>query len=137
MKKYIPNSIKVLLSFIPLFYTVGCIDQQGSEKPAEPKAQTYAVLQIDKLPQGIEGTLDSYLTEEKIEDRVSYHGISKVLCELNQDKPGAMMGSCQDLGDYDRISLKSGYPIRAPDYNGDSKIFGLKGKLVGVHEVYR
>lgn len=137
MKKYIPNSIKVLLSFIPLFYTVGCIDQQGSEKPAESEMHTYAVLQIDKVPLGKEGTLDSYLREEKIEDRVSYQGISKVLCKLNEDNPIAMMDSCQDLGDYDRISLKSGYPIRAPDYNGDSKIFGLKGKLVGVHQVYR
>jgi len=137
MKKYIPNTIKVLLSFIPLFYTVGCIDQQGSETPAEPETQTYAVLQIDKVPSGKEGTLDSYLREEKIEDRVSYHGISKVLCELNQDNPIAMMDSCQGLGEYDRISLKSGHSIRAPDYNGDGKIFGKKGSLAGVHQVYR
>ena len=137
MKKYIPNTIKVLLSFIPLFYATGCIDHQGSEEPAESKAQTYAVLQIDKVPSGKEGTLDSYLTKENIADRVSYNGISKVLSKLNLDNPRAIVGSCQDLGDYDIISLRSGYPVKAPDFNGDGKIFGLKGSLAGVHQVYR
>ncbi|MEA3514279.1 MAG: hypothetical protein U9R34_02300 [Nanoarchaeota archaeon] len=138
MKKYIPNIIKVLLSFIPLFYAAGC--DCGFQEPKEQvkhKMHTYAVLQVDKIPSGKEGTLDSYLRGEKIEDRVSYNGISKVLCKLNQDNPVAIMDSCQDLGDYERISLRSGDPIRAPDYNGDSKIFGLEGKLVGVYQVYR
>ena len=127
MQKYIPNTLKILLSFIPLFYTVGCCDNPTPAKKVEPKPHTYTVLSIDNLPQGIEGTLGSYLTREKIGSRMSYNGISKVLCELNKDNPGVIMGdnACQKLGDYDHISLRGGHPIRAPDFNNDGEIFGL------------
>ncbi|MEA3514280.1 MAG: hypothetical protein U9R34_02305 [Nanoarchaeota archaeon] len=99
MKKYIPNTIKVL-SFIPLFYAAGGIDYQGSEKPAESKMHTSPVLQIDNVPHGVEGTLDSYLREENVIDRVSYNKASKVLCQLNPHS-GSIMGDCNNLGDYD------------------------------------
>ena len=134
MSKYIPNTLKILLSFIPLFYTVGCCENPTSEKQVEHKPRTYTVLKIDKLPEGIEGTLGSYLAREKIGDRVSYNGISKVLCQLNPNS-NAIMGSCQKLGDYDHISLRGGHSIRAPDYNNDGEIFGLEGTLDGVHQV--
>jgi hypothetical protein len=120
------KNIASMALIIPMLYMAsGCKsdnDARSSYDNDEIRRQ-YPIINVE-VPAGKPGTLDSYLRGEKVADRVSYDGISKVLREANRGNYEAFHSGKDDGW----VILREGKRVNMPDYNFDGKAMGIKGE---------